>query len=269
MSRGGGPSDLVEHARVEGVDPRIGEIARRVRAASPRSRRPGRRVDFDDPALGRPVGARNTVSVATAPPARWASTSRPQVEVGEVVGVARRGTSSSPSTKSRLATQRAGAAEQLRLVLSRDDRGRGPGRDVGLDRVGEVVGVDEHLVDSRARRARRARCRASAGRRPHEALRASCRSAGAAGCRARRRAGRPSCAGLPDHAERAHPRVGVASTSSRPGMSRSHSAYSATDSAGVLRGAHPSCFRASMSEQMCRVSPNRYSPLITAGRSDP
>ena len=49
-------------------------------------------------------------------------------------------------------------------------------------------------------------------------------------------------------------------------MPRSHSAYSATESAGVRVGAQPSCLRASMSEKMCRVSPNRYSPVILAGQ---
>ncbi len=34
---------------------------------------------------------------------------------------------------------------------------------------------------------------------------------------------------------------------------------------GVRRGAQPSCCSASMSEKMCRVSPNRYSPLIRPG----
>ena len=52
-------------------------------------------------------------------------------------------------------------------------------------------------------------------------------------------------------------------------MPLSHSAYAATESAGVRRGSQPSSRRALMSERMCRVSPKRYSPVTTPGWSDP
>src|SRR6516165_1960106 len=60
-----------------------------------------------------------------------------------------------------------------------------------------------------------------------------------------------------------------ASTPSRPSSFSSHAAYSATDSAGVRRGSHPSARRALMSERMWRVSPERYSPVTTPGKPDP
>ena len=56
-----------------------------------------------------------------------------------------------------------------------------------------------------------------------------------------------------------------ASTPSRPSMPSSHSAYAATESAGVRCGSQPSARRALMSERMWRVSPNRYSPVTTPG----
>ena len=76
----------------------------------------------------------------------------------------------------------------------------------------------------------------------------------------------PACRTTPSSRIRAS---ASARTSSRPGIPRSQAAYSATESAGVRIGAQPSCLRASMSEQMCRVSPNRYSPVIRAARSEP
>ena len=48
-------------------------------------------------------------------------------------------------------------------------------------------------------------------------------------------------------------------------MPLSHSAYAATESAGVRCGSQPSARSALMSEKMWRVSPKRYSPVTTAG----
>src|SRR5690348_6259254 len=60
-----------------------------------------------------------------------------------------------------------------------------------------------------------------------------------------------------------------ASTPSRPSMPLSHSAYAATESAGVFLGSQPSSRRALMSEKICRVSPKRYSPVTTADWLEP
>src|SRR6185312_936062 len=60
-----------------------------------------------------------------------------------------------------------------------------------------------------------------------------------------------------------------ASTLSRPSIPLSQAAYAATESAGVRWGSQPKERSAPISEKMCRVSPNRYSPVTTPGSADP
>ena len=52
-------------------------------------------------------------------------------------------------------------------------------------------------------------------------------------------------------------------------MPSSHSAYARTESAGVRWGSQPSLRSLLTSDRMCRVSPNRYSPVTLASSSDP
>src|ERR1700722_240384 len=60
-----------------------------------------------------------------------------------------------------------------------------------------------------------------------------------------------------------------ARTPSSPPIPSSQDAYAATESAGVRLGSQPSFRKALMSDWICRVSPKRYSPVISASSAEP
>ncbi len=255
--------DLVEHARVEGVHARRWPDRSAGPPASPRSRPPGRRRPRR--CRTRRAGGRGTPSASRSrPPTRWASTSTRR---SKSVRLSALTTQEHVLVRDEVpvGAQSAGAAEQLRLVAEAHDRGRRSARPraprprsarwcvltstSSTPAFGERVEPDvEHrpAADLDQALGRRVGDRAQPGAQP----------------------GREQ-EGLHAPAFRTTPSARIcasasASTSSSPGMS--------LEPLRVLRdrlrrrtasAPSPSCLRASMSEQMWRVSPNRYSPLIT------
>ncbi len=179
----------------------------------------------------------------------------PQIELRKVVGIA--------GEEHLLAVdpvpvggQRPGAAEQFRLEERADVGRRGPRGHMAAHDVGQVVEVDQDLVDARPVKAYRARCRAAAGRRS-----ATCISGwwSVIGRRrlpspaASRNAFTPRPSGRPR--ARASGRWPRPARPSRPSIPLSHAAYAATESAGVCRGSQPSAAqRADVREDVARVA---------------
>src|SRR5690348_11468620 len=191
-----------------------------------------------------------------------------QVEIGEVVGVA---------DQEHLLTiypgpvggERARAAEQFRFVGGAHGRRPGSRFEVVTHHIRKVVQVDEYFVH--ARPVERVepdvehRLAADGNHALGDGVRDRPQPAADAGGEQE---------GLHVPAFRTTPRARIrasasASTPSRPSMPLSHSAYAATESAGVRWGSQPSARRALISDRMCRVSPKRYSPVTIPGTSDP
>ena len=166
MSRGQRLGDLVEHRRVEGVHAR--RWRGRSRGCAGFSTKPTTRPSATS-TMPHSDGSGRVEDGQRGDRAAGAVSvdEHPQVEVGEVVRVDRRGTCPRPRRSRRLASRVPALPSSTGSWLSRTTGGadRAPAT-CASTRPARWWVLTQHLVDAGLRRARPARCRASAGHRP-------------------------------------------------------------------------------------------------------